>query len=223
MNDYEIIGMEHLPEGPGIIIFYHGTLNIDYVYFISNLYVQKGRLCVSVLDKALFLIPGMKLVFDVAGCISGSKAECLEVLKKGYLLGIAPGGGREAIFSDQNYRLVWGKRTGFAKVALEAKVPIIPMFTQNIQEFFRGYGRIGLIKWLYEKIRMMCLPIHGGFPVKLRTYFGEPIPYDPNITADELAEKTKVAIENLRDRHQKIPGNILRAVSERFVKHPKDD
>ncbi|XP_060134179.1 transmembrane protein 68-like [Zootoca vivipara] len=50
---------------------------------------------------------------------------------------------------------------------------------------------------------------------------GDPIPYDPNITATELAVKTKTALENLRDRHQKMPGNILRALSERFDKDDK--
>ena len=45
------------------------------------------------------------------------------------------------------------------------------------------------MRWLYEKTRWVPIPIYGGFPVKLRTYLGEPIPYDPNITAVELAEK----------------------------------
>jgi hypothetical protein len=33
------------------------------------------------------------------------------------------------------------------------------------------------------------VPIYGGFPVKLVTYVGEPIPYDPNLTPEELAKK----------------------------------
>lgn len=32
------------------------------------------------------------------------------------------GGVREALFGDENYKLMWGKRTGFAKVALQANV-----------------------------------------------------------------------------------------------------
>ena len=32
------------------------------------------------------------------------------------------GGVREALFSDEYYGLIWGKRIGFAKVAVEAKV-----------------------------------------------------------------------------------------------------
>nr|XP_034958037.1 transmembrane protein 68-like [Zootoca vivipara] len=135
-------------------------------------------------------------------------------------MGISPGGGREANFSN-DYSLMWGKRTGFAQIALEAKVPIIPIFTQNVCEAYRNIGKTRLTRWLYEKTRFLYLPLYGPFPVKLRTYIGEPIPYDPNITAAELAEKTKIAIENLRDKYQKRPGNILRAISERFDKHYK--
>uniref|UniRef100_A0A8D0GL83 Transmembrane protein 68 n=1 Tax=Sphenodon punctatus TaxID=8508 RepID=A0A8D0GL83_SPHPU len=78
-------------------------------------------------------------------------------------------------------------------------------------------------EWIYERIRLPIVPLYGGFPVKLRTYIGEPIPYDPNITAEELAKKTKLALEALIAKHQKIPGNIRRALLERFDKHQKDD
>jgi len=42
--------------------------------------------------------------------------------QKGHLLAIYPGGVREALFSGDNYQLTWNKRTGFAKVALAARV-----------------------------------------------------------------------------------------------------
>ncbi|KAK9403295.1 hypothetical protein NXF25_008122 [Crotalus adamanteus] len=146
----------------------------------------------------------IKPCLDIVGCIEGKKAFCVDILKRGYLLGIAPGGLREQNFSDENYSLEWSTRTGFAEVALKSKV----------------IARLS--KWLYKHFRYLVLPIYGGFPVKLRTYIGEPIPYDPNLTAKELAEKTKIAIENLRDRHQKLPGNILRGLLERFDKNKKD-
>uniref|UniRef100_A0A8D0GX37 Uncharacterized protein n=1 Tax=Sphenodon punctatus TaxID=8508 RepID=A0A8D0GX37_SPHPU len=99
------------------------------------------------------------------------------------------------------------------------------MFTQNLREGYRAVGGrfTKPLKWLYERTRLPVIPINGGFPVKLRTYLGDPITYDPNMTATELAEKTRMAILALRDRHQKLPGNILRALQERFYKHQKDD
>lgn len=52
----------------------------------------------------------------------GSREGCLRALKNGYLVSVSPGGVREALFSDESYRLLWGNRKGFAQVALEAKV-----------------------------------------------------------------------------------------------------
>ena len=37
-------------------------------------------------------------------------------------------------FCMQGYSVEWGKREGFAHVAIDAKVPIIPVFTENIRE-----------------------------------------------------------------------------------------
>ena len=95
-----------------------------------------------------------------------------------------------AQFGDERYHLIWGQRTGFAKVAIEAQVPIIPVFTQNIREAFRSIsiGR-SFFRRIYERIKFPIVPIYGGFPVKLRTIIGKPIEYDPTHTAEEVAQK----------------------------------
>uniref|UniRef100_A0A8D0GN43 Transmembrane protein 68 n=1 Tax=Sphenodon punctatus TaxID=8508 RepID=A0A8D0GN43_SPHPU len=97
------------------------------------------------------------------------------------------------------------------------------MFTQNCREGYRTYTKIPFSRLCYEHFRVPIAPLYGGFPVKLRTYIGDPIPYDPNITVEELAEKTKMALENLIAKHQKTPGNIQRALLERFDKYQKND
>ncbi|XP_028594374.2 DGAT1/2-independent enzyme synthesizing storage lipids-like [Podarcis muralis] len=219
-HGYEVTGMEHLPKGPGIIIYHHGVAPLGYSLFAARYFLETGRLCFSLIHHLGNWIPGLQMVFYVSGLKSYNKAEIVEMMKKGHLMGIAPGGAREALFSH-DYGIMWEKRTGFAQAALEAKVPIIPIFTQNSCEAYRTIGKTRLTKWLYDKTRGIFVLIYGGFPVKLRTFIGEPIPYDPNITAVELAQRAKIALENLRDKHQKRPGNILRALSERFDKHYK--
>lgn len=68
--------------------------------------------------------------------------------------------------------------------------PIIPVFTQNIREAFRCIG-IGRRFWLriYLWTRLPIVPIYGWFPVKLRTHIGKPIPYDPDLSAEDLQKK----------------------------------
>ncbi|XP_061550258.1 transmembrane protein 68 isoform X2 [Phycodurus eques] len=202
-HGYEIHGMDKIPDkGAALIVYYHGAIPIDYYYFLANVIIQKGRTCHSVADHFLFKIPGFKLLLEVFSVMHGPQEECVQALKNGHLLGISPGGVREALFSDETYPLLWGKRKGFAQVAIDSKVAIIPMFTQNVREGFRSLGTL--------------TPVYGGFPVKFRTFLGDPIPYDPNITASELAEKVNQAVQSLIDKHQQIPGNVLRALLERF-------
>ncbi|KAH1178416.1 hypothetical protein KIL84_012118 [Mauremys mutica] len=222
-HGYEVHGIEKIPEGPGLIVYYHGATSVDYHFFVCNLYIQTGRVSYSVVDRSLRIIPGLQLYLKLLTAVYGGREQCVEILKKGNLLGVAPGGARESFFSDENYGILWGNRKGFAQVAIDAKVPIIPLFTQNIREVCRTFGITWFIRWLNERFQLPFAPEYGCFPVKLCTYIGDPIPYDPNITATELVEKTKIAIEALRDRHQKLPGNISRALLERFDKHQKDD
>nr|XP_046215867.1 transmembrane protein 68-like [Oncorhynchus gorbuscha]XP_046215868.1 transmembrane protein 68-like [Oncorhynchus gorbuscha]XP_046215869.1 transmembrane protein 68-like [Oncorhynchus gorbuscha] len=222
-HGYEIHGMEKIPdEGAALIVYYHGAIPIDYYYFLANVIIQKGRIVHSVADHFLFKVPGFKLLLEVFSVIHGPQQECVKALKSGHLLGISPGGVREALLSDETYQLLWGKRKGFAQVAIDSKVPIIPMFTQNVREGFRSLGGLSIFRWSYEKFRVPMAPVYGAFPVKFRTYLGDPIPYDPNIGAAELAEKTNQAVQALIDRHQIIPGNVLRALLERFHSRHKE-
>ena len=55
-------------------------------------------------------------MMDVFHVFPGTVAGCVEVLNRGDLLSIAPGGVREAQFGDNRYQLIWGNRIGFAKV-----------------------------------------------------------------------------------------------------------
>ncbi|XP_025029932.1 transmembrane protein 68-like [Python bivittatus] len=222
-HGYELHGTENIPDGPGLIIYYHGAVPMDYVYFLSRLFIEKRKCCYSIADDYLFTFPGIKALTGVTGIIQNRKEECLNVLKKGKLLGISPGGMREALFSDNSYKLVWHKRKGFAQLAIDTKVPIIPMYTQNIREGFRILGQTTLARRLYEYVRIPIIPPCGGFPVKFRTYIGEPIPYNPNITAVELAAKTKIALQSLIKKHQQIPGSICHALMERFHKEKKKE
>ena len=53
------------------------------------------------------------------------------------------GGVREAFFSDNYYKLLWSKRVGFAKIALEAQVVRKSSVEQSkpIKRFRQNIGR----------------------------------------------------------------------------------
>lgn len=75
-----------------------------------------------IIVKLLISPTGISLFYNVHGLTHDGRMECSDILKRGYLLGVLPGGVREALFSDENYSLLWGRRSGFAHVARDAKV-----------------------------------------------------------------------------------------------------
>uniref|UniRef100_A0A452GJP2 Phospholipid/glycerol acyltransferase domain-containing protein n=1 Tax=Gopherus agassizii TaxID=38772 RepID=A0A452GJP2_9SAUR len=114
--------MEKIPEGPGLIVYYHGAIPIDYCYFICILYIQTGRLCYSVADHLFSKLPGIQLYLNLLPGVHSGRDESVEILKKGNLLSVAPGRVREAFCSNENYNILWGNHKGFAQVAIDAKV-----------------------------------------------------------------------------------------------------
>jgi len=171
-----------------------------------------------VADHCVFKAPLFKTLSAATEATPGRIEECVELLKNNELVAICPGGMREMFFSDENYTLLWNKRKGFAKIATLAKVPVIPVFTQNsramakvftiFKDWFRNF---------YERKRVSFRLYLGFYPVKLRAVIGKPIEFVENRTVEELVELTKKSMENLIHEHQKLPGSIIDGLKERFT------
>lgn len=216
-HGYEILGSDKIPQGPALIVYYHGTVPVDYYYFNSRFKLQKRRLMWSIAADFLFKLPGLSLLLNVLQCTPGTVQQIACLLKKGELVSLSPGGVREAQFSNEYYELVWNGHLGFAKAAILGKAPIVPVFTQNIKEAYRTSPLFrGFFRKLYERFKLPLLPIYGGFPVKLTTIVGDPIPYDENATPEEVAEKTAEAMRALIKQHQRLPGSIVGGLLDRF-------
>jgi 1-acyl-sn-glycerol-3-phosphate acyltransferase len=142
---------------------------------------------------------------------------CAELLRQGALLGISPGGVYEAQFGDHSYAVLWRQRLGFARAALQAGVPVVPVFTQNIREAFRVVPLgAGLFYRIFERTKLPLRPLFGGFPVKLITHIGAPIYPEDGMTPEALRDKCKAALEALILENQRRPGKIFLGIVDRF-------
>lgn len=217
-HGYEVCGLENIPvAGPALIVYYHGAIPVDIYYLIARVVLERERLIYTVADRFLFKIPGFAIISESCHVSPGTIQSCVSIVKDGNLLAISPGGVYEAQFGDQCYELLWRNRIGFAKVALEAKVPIIPMFTENLREAFRS---VGLFRRFFMKVynwtRFPARPLYGGFPVKLRTHLGAPIYVDDCTSPEEVRERTALSLEAMINKHQRIPGSIRLALLDRL-------
>jgi 1-acyl-sn-glycerol-3-phosphate acyltransferase len=222
-NGFESFGDEHIPStGPALVVFYHGLMPLDAWYFGLNYYLKTGRLIRGLGDRWLFKAPGMKQLVRAVGGVEGRPQVALQMLKDGHLVGVSPGGVREAISgTENNYKLIWGKRLGFAKLAIEANVPIIPGFTKNVEEIYRApFAGTPLFQAIYEATRLPLVPFLGlgplPFPAKLITYIGEPIHPKPGETPESLKQRTQEALEQLIMKYQPKDQTILSAIKERL-------
>ncbi|KAL5106800.1 Transmembrane protein 68 [Taenia crassiceps] len=138
--------------------------------------------------------------------------------KAGEVLLLSPGGVREALFSDEYYSVLWGKRRGFARIAIKAERPIYPVFTENIREGIRlvQYGKCWLRR-LYEFTRLPFGLFYGYFPVKLRTHIGDPIYPQEGETDDQLADRARKAIEDMISRYQWRPDGFNRKTHKTII------
>ncbi|XP_075679607.1 DGAT1/2-independent enzyme synthesizing storage lipids-like [Dermatophagoides pteronyssinus] len=217
-HSYEIIGIENIPNDPNcaaLMICYHGILPTDMIFVYNKIYKKYHRFPRAVGDRFLFIFGN--LIRDYI--FPGPASKCIETLKQGHLLVIAPGGTREAQFATTQYETLWNNRCGFARVAKEAKVDIIPIFTKNSRQIYI-IPRIFqiLLKPLYELTRIPVVPFFGGFPVKLTSFIGKPIHYDSVDSPEELARICQKTIDDMIVKYQTFPATIIGAIKERFIK-----
>jgi 1-acyl-sn-glycerol-3-phosphate acyltransferase len=90
------------------------------------------------------------------------------VLARGEQLLVTPGGRREARPSRDFYRLRWAGRYGFARLALETGVPLVPLAVVGGAEAHPGFRLGRLSVW-------SPLPL----PARVEVVLGEPIPVAP--------------------------------------------
>ena len=124
VHGYEMEGIEKIPDsGPAILILYHAETPTEAGFFHSEIYLKKNRKIIQIVDRAAKKIPGYLTFMEAAEQTEGSLESCVEMMRRGELLAIYPGGTREALLADvSQYQVLWSKTAGFAKIAVQAKV-----------------------------------------------------------------------------------------------------
>ncbi|XP_065184671.1 DGAT1/2-independent enzyme synthesizing storage lipids-like [Sycon ciliatum] len=221
---FDVSKLNNIPDkGGALLVLYHGALPLDFYFLWARVQLVKQRTMYLVSDRFMWKIPGIKPFLDIVHAVPGSHDECVRLLKEGHLVCIAPGGMREAQFSDDMYKILWGRRQGFARVAKEAGVPIVPVFCRNIREAVHTFPwKHGLLRLIYEKTRIPVVPIYGPFPVKLRCFIGDHVTSPEEERVEDYAHRVRSVLEDMIARHQEVPGSTFRALRERWTLPPVD-
>ena len=187
----ETIGIEHVPEhGRGMIVGNHsGGWALDGWMTLASCFFAKNppRLAHGMAEKFMGKAPFVSALTHKVGQITGLPENARALLEDERLLMVFPEGARgTAKLFDQRHSLVrFG--TGFLRLALENKTPIIPFaFLGGGEAIPTVANLVKLGKFIgvpYIPITKYLLPVPK--PVQLKIVYGKPMHFDGNGTEDD--------------------------------------
>lgn len=164
-------GQEHIPRERGaLIVSNHALFALDTAVLGALLVRDLGRHPRFLADRKLWTVPGLRQLIGALGALPGDPESADLLLRRGELVVVYPGGVDDSLkLSDERYQLKWKTRAGFARVAMRARVPIIPVVGLGIDDM---YSVVGRERWLGRRVfgsERYDLPVAFGA-------FGTPIP-----------------------------------------------
>jgi 1-acyl-sn-glycerol-3-phosphate acyltransferase len=227
-------GIEKVPPAGALMVGNHtlyGVLDVALLY--AELF-DRGIVPRGLIDHAHFRVPGIRNLLSSSGGVAGTRPNTRELMRRGELIVVFPGGGREVTKrKGEQYQLIWKNRLGFAKMAIETGYPIIPFACVGTEHGLdvvmdADSPLMAPARMLFKKLlgTSDTPPIVRGIglspiprPERLYYWFGDPISteqYDgvaDETNAREARLRTANAIEAgikfLLDERESDPGRSL--------------
>jgi len=132
-------GIEHVPrEGAVLLAGNHSIYGLlDIPMLGLEIYERTGRVVRGLGDHNHFAIPVWSDLLKRIGAVRGTRENCARLFEAGEAVLVFPGGGREVFkHKGEKYRLVWKERIGFAQLAIQHAVPIVPFASVGVEDMF---------------------------------------------------------------------------------------
>jgi 1-acyl-sn-glycerol-3-phosphate acyltransferase len=218
---YEVEGIENLDgPGAGLIAGYHGRPAAwDMCMLTVKVHERYGYIPHAIFHAALWKVKPMRWWLEGIGGVTGDDAALAEAVRRGEHIMVTPGGPMEGTRSfREKYKVAWGQRMGYVRLAIRHRIPIIPVGAAGVDDTFialnNGYEtsrRVGIDPNvpLWVGIGPLGLaPISPPWPVKMRSVVGKPIPdtadprLDPgdNEAVARIHAKVVAAVQDSIDR-----------------------
>jgi hypothetical protein len=193
-HEYEAFGLERILDArDGLIVACnHSLATYDAVLLALAGYDASGRWFHAMADRLFFKIPGVRLAFSTMGFVNGTRAAGLDLLRRGEVLGVLPGGMREGLrSSERKYQIDWDGRYGFVWLSLLSGAPIVLAACPRADDLF-DIAETRVTRWAYRRLKLP-IPLFRGVgptpiprPVKLWHLLSEPI--YPRVAPDQVDE-----------------------------------
>lgn len=193
-------GRDHVPRrGGALLVANHGMNGHDGVVLGALLHRETGRLPYWLGEKNLWRIPLFDRLARFIDAVPGEPESAVSLLRRGEIVVVYPGGIDDSFkLSSERHKLQWGRRSGFAKVALAAGVPVVPVAALGVDDMFTVLARERWIGRALFGSRKYDLPIAYGrwgtpvprpVPVTIRAL--SPVPPEGDATDPEAVERMR--------------------------------
>jgi 1-acyl-sn-glycerol-3-phosphate acyltransferase len=133
------IGLERVPREGAVLLAGNHTIYglVDIPMLGLAILNATGRLVRGLGDHSHFATPIWRDVLRRLGAVRGTRENCAALFAKGEAVLVFPGGGREVMKrKGERYKLIWKERVGFARLAIEHGVPIVPVASVGVDDMF---------------------------------------------------------------------------------------
>ena len=197
-HGHEVHGLDYIPkEGGAIIATNHSLATYDIALLYHAIFRHSGRIPRALADHLFFKIPLLGEMVTAIGAQDGTPENARRLLLDGLLIGVAPGGMREALRpSSERYQILWGQRKGFIRLSVETGAPIILAICPKADDLYEVY-QSPVTSWAYRRFRIPLFFARGlGFSplprkVRLTHFLSEPV-YPPKRKEDPVAFRRQV-------------------------------
>jgi hypothetical protein len=147
VHDMEIEGIEHLQHGQAaVLIGMHTTHIQDHGLAIAAIYYKTGRISRGNIFKLTY--EHFSVMNKYFGYVPGVRSIAIELLRRGFMIGVLPGGAEESLYGHENaYTLhpKWNERRGYVEVAQATNSNIHCVFIKNGEEM-----RWAPVHWIWN-------------------------------------------------------------------------
>jgi len=233
----EVRHLERVPDGPALLVGNHSAgLSIIDGLFLIEYYRQRGfdQPVFILAHDLVFHLEGLRRWMGAIGILRAGPNKAREVLRAGHKLLVFPGGDREALRPfRQRRRVDLAGRTGWARLAIEEQVPVVPVVSAGAHEALlvltqgRALARLlGLQRWfrIDSFPAMLCLPWgllvgptcalpYLPLPTKVTVEIGAPIA--PLTVSDATDDRKRVIAELYARMEEAMQATAHRLYDER--------
>ncbi|MBK8266003.1 MAG: acyltransferase family protein [Nannocystis sp.] len=201
-------GLEHVPDrGAGMLVGNHsGGIPADGGMILASLFLdhEPPRLAHGMVEKFAQEWPFVSQWFSRVGQLPGLPEHAIRLLREGRLLMVFPEGARGLgkLYKDRYNLLRFG--TGFMRIALQSKAPVIPMAFIGGEEamptLFHANTLAKIVGAPYWPVPPYIVPMPMPLPCEI--HYGEPIHFSG--TGNEADHVIDGYVERVRDEIAKL-------------------